>query len=65
MAEDLSETINDAAQEPRTVEVDGQRVTQHPIKDLIAAENYRLSKVAATKPALGIRLGRMIPPGSV
>ena len=55
MAEtDLQDTIEDAAQKPRTVEVDGTRTTQHPIGDLIAADQHLKRASAATKAHRGL-----------
>jgi hypothetical protein len=63
MADDLKENINEAAQKPSYIMVDGVQVRQHPIKDKIAADQYTKAQDAAAKPHFGIRLGRMVPPG--
>ena len=65
MAEDLSETIADAAQNPRKAVVDGVDIEQHPLPDLIKAAQYDAAKKAAKRSSLGLRFTRLTPPGAV
>lgn len=66
MADDLSEKINQAAQAPKSVTVDGTSVQQQSIDDLIKAEQFRATKAAtANSRSMGLRFIRVIPPGSV
>lgn len=63
--EDLTETIEEAAAGPKKAAVDGTDVEAQPIPDLIKADQYLKAKQAALKANFGLRLGRLIPPGSV
>lgn len=60
---DLSNQIETIAGQPKSVTVDGNSATQHPLKDLIAADEYLDKKAGATKSNLGIRFTRFNPPG--
>ena len=65
MAEqDLSTTINDAAQKPAEARGDSASVRAHSLPDLIAADKYLAEKSAAQSRGLGLRFGRIIPPGT-
>ncbi len=64
-APNLDQTIRDNAAQPAKASVDGQSVEQHPLKDQIEADRYLASKDAARKPGLGIKLAKIVPPGSV
>ena len=37
---------------------------QHPLPDQIAADRYLKSKAASQGPGLGIRMTKLVPPGS-
>ena len=63
MPDDLKDKIKENAEGPASAEVDGQRVTQHNLKDQIEADRYLQSKQAMKK-GLGIRLTKLVPPGA-
>ena len=64
MATTIEQAIEDAATGPRKAKVDGVEVEQHPIKDLIEADQYLATKAAAANRGLGIRISKMVPPGA-
>jgi len=63
--EELKDVIKSNAEGPASAEVDGQKVTQHSLKDQIEADKYLAAKEAAKSKKLGIRLVKIIPPGAV
>lgn len=65
MADDLTEQITTAANTPNSVSVDGQQVSQRPIKDLIEADLYLAGKQAQTnkRQGFGLRFQKVVPPG--
>ena len=65
MADDLKDTIKESANGPASAEVDGQRVTQHKLKDQIEADRYVKSSDAVAKGSRGLRISKMVPPGAV
>lgn len=58
---DLSTEIETNAEGPKRVEVDGQTVEQHSLKDQIAADEYLRESTAATRDKLPIRLAKLRP----
>ncbi len=62
---EIDQSIKDNAIGPKSAESDGQKVEQHSIDDQIEADRYLNSKEAVKKKNFGIRLGKLIPPGSV
>lgn len=69
---DLSETIEQAAQDPAAAANDGQSATARPIADLIAADKYLKGQAAAEGtntnggPRSGwgmLRTAKAVPPG--
>jgi len=65
MADELKEVIEENASGPASAEVDGQRVTQHKLKDQIEADRYVKSSDAVAKGHRGLRISKMVPPGAV
>jgi hypothetical protein len=69
MAEDekkgLEEAIVRSASGPRSAQVDGQRVEQHPLSDLVQADRYLAAKKAARGRYGGLRITRMSHSGAV
>ena len=65
MADDLTTLIEEAAATPQFVGVDGQQVSQKPIKDLIAADQYLEAKKAQAnkRGGFGMMFQKIIPPG--
>jgi hypothetical protein len=65
MAEDLTDTIAQNAQGPESAEVDGVKVKQHPLPNVIATDKYLGAKAAAKNPAKALTRVKIIPPGTV
>lgn len=61
MADDLVDTIKEAAAAPQTVVADGVQVTARPIGELIAADKYAKSAAAGKKKARGIGFIKLLP----
>lgn len=65
MADDLSQTIKQTAEGPAAVNIDGNSATaQDPLKQ-IAADKYLASKAAVARKHRGLRLSRVVNPGTV
>ena len=64
VAENLDNTIRDNAAGPKKATGDSGSVEQHPLNDQIAADRYLASKKAARSRGLGIRMSKLVPPGS-
>ena len=64
MPEDVRQAIEQAAQQPAEVTVDGQTVKQQPLGDQIEADRYLASQDAAKK-GLGVRMTKVVPPGAI
>lgn len=62
---DLSETIEELAALPEESVVDGQKVKERPLADVIAADEYLAAREAAATPTRGIGFTKLNPPGSV
>lgn len=60
MADD---TLKDKASQPKSVEIDGQKVEQHSLKDQIEMDRYLASK-KATRSGRGFRITKMKSGGS-
>ena len=64
VAENLDTQIRDNAAGPKKATGDSGSVEQHSLNDQIAADRYLASKKAARSRGLGIRLSKLVPPGS-
>ncbi|MCL4743587.1 MAG: hypothetical protein KJZ54_15440 [Phycisphaerales bacterium] len=64
MPEELEQAIKDNAAGPARAAVDGQSVEQHSLRDQIDADRYLASKEAVRRKDRGLRLTRLIPPGT-
>jgi hypothetical protein len=62
--EQLTEQIRENAQGPRRASGDSGSVEQHSLTEQMAADRYLASKEAAKRKGMGIRVGKMIPPGA-
>jgi hypothetical protein len=58
---DLTSNIEEAAQQPRSVSVDGQNVQATPIADQVAADKYLKEQTAKGKNHLGMLFRKLIP----
>ncbi|HID74628.1 MAG TPA: hypothetical protein EYP56_01375 [Planctomycetaceae bacterium] len=65
MADDLEQTIRDNAQGPAEARDDAGGFKAHNLKDQIEADKYLSAKAAAKSRGLGIRIGKIRPPGTV
>ncbi len=61
---DLETEIETVADGPAAMSGDAGSMSQHNLKDLIAADRYLQTKGAIRNRRLGIRISRMIPPGA-
>jgi hypothetical protein len=64
MPDELDQAIRDNARQPAKAASDSISVEQHSIRDQIEADRYLASKVAAHKKGLGLRVAKLVPPGS-
>jgi len=64
VSDELEQTIRDNAQGPAKASGDSGSMEQHKLQDQIAADRYLSSKNAARAKGLGVRLGKVIPPGA-
>ena len=62
--ESLDDAIRRAADGPKSAQVDGQRVEQHPLSDLVQADRYLAAKKAARGRYGGLRITRMSHSGA-
>ena len=58
---DLTPQIEQTAQEPRSVAVDGQNVQATPVADQIAADTYLKHQAVKAKNHLGLLFRKLIP----
>tara|TARA_B100000683_G_scaffold162933_1_gene156937 strand:+ start:125 stop:364 length:240 start_codon:yes stop_codon:yes gene_type:complete len=66
MSDDTTKNnIEENANAPAEVSVDGQHVKQHSLKDQIAVDRYLASKKAAQSKGLGVKIFKINPGGSV
>ena len=64
MADELDSTIRENASGPKRARGDAGEMEQHSLKDQIAADKYLAGKDAAKGPKAGIRMLKIIPPGT-
>ncbi|KAA0219130.1 MAG: hypothetical protein KJ057_12950 [Phycisphaerae bacterium] len=64
MPEEVKQAITENAQGPKRASGDSGSVEQHPLTEQIEADRYLSSKEAAKK-GLGVRMTRVVPPGTV
>ena len=64
MADDLDQTIRDNADGPAKAAGDSGSMEQHKLSEQIAADRYLTSKQAAKSKRLGLRITKIVPPGS-
>lgn len=64
MSDDLQDAIRENAEGPAKATGDSGSIEQHNLQDQIAADRYLSSKKAAKAKGLGVRLGKVIPPGA-
>lgn len=64
MADEIDKTIEESVKGPKRASGDSGSVEQHALNDQIAADRYLASKKAARSRGLGIRMSKLVPPGS-
>ena len=64
MADELQQSIEQNATEPKRFNGDSGEVEQHSLKDQIEADRYLASKKAAQGKGMGIRIGKMKAAGA-
>jgi hypothetical protein len=64
MADELEEQLKENAKRPAKAAGDAGSVEQHPLRDQIELDRYLNSKKAAKRKGLGIRITKIIPPGT-
>lgn len=64
VSDDLGEPIRKNAKSPAKVTGDQGSVEQHSLKDQIEADRYLASKKTARAKGLGVRIGKLVPPGT-
>ena len=64
MSDDLSDSIAEAAKSPKRVQGDAGSVEQHSLSEQIEAYRYLASKNAAKAKNRGLRISKLLPPGS-
>lgn len=62
---DLSQQIEDAANSPKSVTVDGNNVVRPDTRELIAADEYLARKAAANRRQLPTRFAKLRPDGTI
>ena len=68
MGDTLSNQIETNAAKPARASGDEGSVAQHSLKDQIAADQYIEARSALrdrTRKTFGVRMGKLVPPGSV
>ena len=61
---DLTDAIIKNASGPKSAEVDGQKVEQHSVSDIIEADSYLASKKAARSRHRGLKFNKMSHSGA-
>lgn len=64
MTEPLDQKIEENAKGPKRAKGDSVEMEQHGLADQIAVDRYLASKKAAQSKRLGVRLTKLVPPGS-
>lgn len=64
MSDELDQEIRENAGGPKRARGDSGEIEQHPLPDQIEADRYLASKQAARARGMGIRVGKLIPPGA-
>lgn len=64
MPDELDDTIRENAQGPAKASGDAGSMEQHSLSEQIAADRYLQSKQAVRSKGLGLRITKIVPPGS-
>lgn len=63
--DEISDAIAEAAVNPAEIEVDGLRVKERPVGELIEAQRHAAGQAAAQTKTGGLGFRKMLPPGTV
>lgn len=61
---DLSNDIETAATDPASASADGESVQARPLSELIEADKYLKANTGASKAHRGLRITKLVPPGT-
>ena len=64
MPDDLEDTIRENAQGLAEARDEAGAMKQHSLRDQIEADRYLASKNAARQKGLGVRISKLVPPGT-
>jgi hypothetical protein len=64
MSDDLDDQLLDNAKSPAKVSGDAGSVEQHSLSDQIEVDRYLNSKKAAKSKRRGLRINKLVPPGT-
>ena len=62
--QDLGKIIEEAAESPKSAEIDGQKAESRPLPELIEADRYLASKKAMSGKGCGIKITKMSSSGA-
>ena len=62
--DDLKKAIRRNAKGPAKASGDSGSIEQHPLRDQIEADRYLSAKKAAKAKRLGLRITKLVPPGT-
>jgi len=60
----LKDRIIENASGPKSAEIDGQKVEQHSLSDVIEADEYLASKSALKRRSRGLKFNKLQPSGA-
>jgi len=64
MENNLEEKIRENASGPKSAEIDGQKVEQHPLADQIAADEYLARRKAMRMRNCGLKITKLTSSGA-
>lgn len=66
MADEVSNALKQAAQQPKRVRTDAGEVEAHDLREQIEADKYLAAKAAAKSTKnRGLRFNKIVPPGTI
>jgi hypothetical protein len=64
MSDEIRDKISEVAQGPAAVRTDAGEVTAQDIESMIAADKYLAAKAAMSRANRGLRINKLLPPGT-
>jgi hypothetical protein len=64
MAQDVEQAIEENAKGPKRAKGDSGEIEQHTLTEQLGVDRYRKSEQAAKSKGLGVRMTKLVPPGS-